>query len=461
MTARRAAIYARQSLDRSGEGLAVDRQLADCRELCARHEWSIVGEHVDNDVSATSGRERPAYRRLIESVRAGGVDTIVAWAPDRLARRPRDLEDVLDLAEHNGLSLATVSGDVDLSTPYGKAVARIFGAIARQESEQKGARQKRANLQQAQSGHARWTRRPFGFDRDDDGRVVVVEHEAAELKTAAAAVLGGASIGSVAARWNTDAVPTSLGGRWTTRSVRAALLNPKLAGRVVYRGQVVAEGTWPAVLDTATHDRLTARLTDPARRTQTSTRPRYLLSGLARCGRCGGRLFHSPAGTSSRAWSIYRCKPSNHLSRRQDLVDAVVERVVLARLARPDAASLFTADDDRAEHLLARAVELRDRLDELADLLADGTLTAAGVRRSSERVRTELAAVEGERAQLATVPEVAALAAAEDVAAVWTDLPLPARRAVVDALMTVTVEQVSKGARFAPEQVRIDWKVNQ
>lgn len=459
MTVRRAAIYARQSLDRSGEGLAVDRQLADCRELCARHGWSIVGEHVDNDVSATSGRERPAYRRLIDSVRAGGVDTIVAWAPDRLARRPRDLEDVLDLAEHNGLSLATVSGDVDLSTPYGKAVARIFGAIARQESEQKGARQKRANLQHAQAGHARWTRRPFGFDRDADRRVVVVEDEAAALKAAAVEILAGASIGSVAARWNTDGVPTSLGGRWTTRSVRAALLNPKLSGHVVYRGQVVAEGTWPIVLDTATHDRLAARLTDPARRTQTSTRPRYLLSGLARCGRCGGRLFHSPAGTSARAWSIYRCKPSNHLSRRQDLVDAVVERVVLARLARTDAASLFTADDDRAEHLLARAVELRDRLDELADLLADGTLTAAGVRRSSERLRAELAAVEGERAQLATVPEVAALAAAEDVSAVWAGLPLVGQRLVVDALMTVTVEPVSKGARFTPEQVRIEWKV--
>jgi len=461
MTVRRAAIYARQSLDRTGEGLAVDRQLADCRELCARHGWSIVAEHVDNDVSATSGRERPAYRRLIDSVRAGGVDTIVAWAPDRLARRPRDLEDVLDLAEHAGLSLATVSGDIDLSTPYGKAVARIFGAIARQESEQKGARQKRANLQHAQAGNARWTRRPFGFARDDDGRVVVVEHEAAQLKKAAAVVLAGASIGSVAHRWNVDAVTTSLGGRWTTRSVRAALLNPKLSGRVVYRGRVVAEGSWPTVLDTATHDQLTAHLTDPARRTQVSTRPRYLLSGLARCGRCGGRLFHSPAGTSTRTWSIYRCMPTNHLSRRQDLVDAVVERVVLARLALPDAASLLTVDDDRAEHLLARAVELRDRLDGLADLLADGTLTAAGVRRSSERLRADLAAVDAERAQIATVPEVAALAAAQDVSAVWTALPLVGRRSVVDALMTVTVEPVSKGARFSPEQVRIDWKVSQ
>src|SRR5687768_8860912 len=128
MTTRRAAIYTRQSLDRTGEGLAVRRQLEDCRALVKRNGWRIVEEFSDNDVSASSGQDRPNYRRMLAAVMAGRIDTIVAWSPDRLARRPRDLEDILDLAEAHGISLATFSGDVDLSTPYGRALARIFGA---------------------------------------------------------------------------------------------------------------------------------------------------------------------------------------------------------------------------------------------------------------------------------------------------------------------------------------------
>lgn len=460
MSTRRAAIYARQSLDRTGERLAVDRQLADCRQLVERQGWSTVGTYVDNDVSASSGKARPEYRRLLDDVRAGRVDTIVSWAPDRLARRPRDLEDVLDLAEHHGLTLATVSGDVDLGTAYGRAVARIFGAIARQEGDQKGARQKRANLQRATAGEARWTRRPYGFTRAADGTVAVVEAEAAELRKAAEGVDEGRSLRSMAADLNARHVPTSLGGPWSVRTLRAVLLNPKLSGRVVYRGEDVGRGNWEPILDDRTAERVRSTLTDPSRRTQTDTRVRYLLSGLVVCGKCGDRLFHSPmVGVGGRRWSVYRCRRNQHLNRRQDLVDEVVEAAVIGRLSRPDAVDLFTRDTGGAAKLTARASLLRQRLDGLADLLADGSLTAAAVRRSSEKLRGQLAEVEAERAQQTSSPEVARLTAAADVGAAWATLTLTARRTVVDALLIATVLPVTRGARFTPQQVRIDWKV--
>jgi site-specific DNA recombinase len=61
----KACIYARISLDRTGEELGVTRQLEDCRALAAKLDWPIVETYVDNDISASSGKARPEYLRML------------------------------------------------------------------------------------------------------------------------------------------------------------------------------------------------------------------------------------------------------------------------------------------------------------------------------------------------------------------------------------------------------------
>ena len=64
-TPSRVAIYARLSLDRDATGLGVARQEEECREYAAVRGW-VVGEvYVDNDISATSGKRRPEFERLL------------------------------------------------------------------------------------------------------------------------------------------------------------------------------------------------------------------------------------------------------------------------------------------------------------------------------------------------------------------------------------------------------------
>ena len=61
-TARSAAIYVRISQDRGGAGLGVERQEHECRALAQRLGWTVVDVYCDNDLSAFSGRRRPALR---------------------------------------------------------------------------------------------------------------------------------------------------------------------------------------------------------------------------------------------------------------------------------------------------------------------------------------------------------------------------------------------------------------
>jgi DNA invertase Pin-like site-specific DNA recombinase len=209
-----AAIYLRQSVDRYGDELAISRQREDCLEICQHRGWT-PHEYVDNDKSATTGR-RPAYEKLLADVRAGKVGAVVVWDLDRLHRRPIELEHFIDLADEKHLALASVGGDADLSTDNGRLFARIKGAVARAEVERKSVRQKRAARQRAERG-IWWGPRPFGYTPDASA---LVETEAAAVREAFAAILGNASLHSIATRWNAAGIKTSLDrmGGWGLRS---------------------------------------------------------------------------------------------------------------------------------------------------------------------------------------------------------------------------------------------------
>ncbi|MCU1614700.1 MAG: putative recombinase [Frankiales bacterium] len=451
----RSAIYARQSLDRTGEGAAVDRQVADCQAIADRRGWVVVETITDNDMSASTGKPRPGYQKLLSLMRSRSVDAVIVWHVDRLTRRLVDLEEVITICETTGVRLATVTGDIDLGTDTGRMLARILASVARGEVERKGVRQRRANEQRAADGRMGWTRRPFGYDRQD-GEIVVVEPEAKALEQAAETILAGGTLAAGVRMLDSTGLTTTAGKPWNVTSLRRALLNPRYAGRVSHRGADVTEGKWPVILPGDVQERLSEKLRDVKRRLQQGTEVKYLLSGLARCGRCGAVMFATSAAVKGRRYRIYRCL-SCYLTRRADLVDEVVEGVVIARLSRPDAADLFAEDED-VPALRAECAELRGRRDDLAGLLADGLLSASAVRERSQALTQRINGLEDQISRALGESPVTALAAADDVGAAWEAMPLRSRKQVVDLLMTVTILPVGKGQRFTPEQVQIEWR---
>src|SRR5215472_14847485 len=96
---RAAGIYARISSDQEGSGAGVQRQLSDCKRLAKQLGWPVVDEYVDNDISAYSARVRPEYRRLLDDIAAGVLDAVLVYHLDRLTRRPKELEEFLDVLD--------------------------------------------------------------------------------------------------------------------------------------------------------------------------------------------------------------------------------------------------------------------------------------------------------------------------------------------------------------------------
>src|SRR6266576_2546099 len=188
----RAGVYARISSDREGDNLAISRQLADCERLAARRGWMIVERYVDSDISAYSGRRRPEYQRLLEDVDSGAVEAVVVYHADRLHRHPRELEDFIDLCQRTKTMIATVSGDLDLSTHEGQLLARITGAVARKESDDKSGRIRRKHEELAAAGKVSGGgTRPYGYEAD---KRTIRPDEAEVVRHSARRVLAGDSL---------------------------------------------------------------------------------------------------------------------------------------------------------------------------------------------------------------------------------------------------------------------------
>jgi DNA invertase Pin-like site-specific DNA recombinase len=442
-------------MDRDGSGLAVARQREDCLRLCADRGWDPV-EYVDNDTSATSTKPRKAYQQMLTDIAGGRIGAVVAWDLDRLHRRPVELEHFIDLADRHRLALATIGGDADLSTDNGRLFARIKGAVARGEIERKSARQKRANLQRAEHG-----RPPPGGKRAvgyEPGGMEIRESEAALIRDGYRHLLGGASLRSIAAQWNAAGFTTATGGAWRPDAVRYTLRNPKNAALVVHRGEEMGAGSWPPIVPEHTYRAAVALLDDPSRRTTPTTARKYLLAGLAQC-QCGAPVI---TGRTQHGQRTYRCgQTRGHLSRAAEPVDELVAAVVVARLSQPDAADLLIVAEDGPDvgALREEATALRTRLGELSDLFADGTITKTQFARGTERTRKALQVAEESLADAGRVSVLGELVAAGDVETVWEGLDLDRRRAVIDALMIVTLLPPGRGARiFRPETVGIEWR---
>lgn len=288
----RAGLYVRISDDADGRGLGVARQEADCRRLCAQRGWVVAEVYEDNDRSAYSGKPRPAYQRMLADMAAGRVGAVVVWDTDRLTRQMMELEQFMAVADEARVELAVVSGTVDLGSDGGRFVARVLGARAQMESDDKRRRLRRKHEELAAAGKVSgggW--RPFGYEED---RRTVREDEAALIRQGAEHLLAGGSMRSLVGRWESEGVRTPAGNLWSATALRRMIGSPRVAGLREHHGEAVGPAEWPAILDEVTYRRLVTRLKGTGEGRQNRSRRYLLTGGLAVCGLCGAALVARP-----------------------------------------------------------------------------------------------------------------------------------------------------------------------
>jgi DNA invertase Pin-like site-specific DNA recombinase len=126
----KAAIYARVSTANNGQDPTM--QTRELREYCERRGWTVAGEYVDIGISGTKER-RPELDRLLGEAHRRRFDAVVVWRFDRFARSVSHLLRALETFKSLGIEFVSLSEQVDTSTPTGKMVFTVLGAVAELE----------------------------------------------------------------------------------------------------------------------------------------------------------------------------------------------------------------------------------------------------------------------------------------------------------------------------------------
>lgn len=350
---KRAAIYTRISKDREGTELGVDRQESLSRKLAEQNGYEVAAVFRENDVSASklSSKPRPAFNEMMERAHSGGFEAIVAYSYSRLTRRPREFDDIIELAENRGVRIITVaSGEFDLNLASGRGVARTIAAWDAVEAEQAGERIRAAKAQRAEQGLWHGGVAPYGY-RAENKTLVPNAAEAALVDQAVRRLLSDREpLASIVKDWNNSGIQTRTGKHWRQTNLRSILMNRSLLGetKAGIRG-------WDPILMKRDFDRLNALFSDPSRKLTHSPGVKggkYSMGGgLSVCGRCG-----KPLTSSLRSDGVSTLICNRQVQGPDPINHPPVDRVIMGELTKQDSGRVRIEHDGLEAWVFEQAI---------------------------------------------------------------------------------------------------------
>ncbi len=157
----KAALYARVSTTNGQDPTMQTREL---KEYCERRGWEIAGEYVDTGISGAK-EKRPQLDRMMADAHRRCFDAVVVWKFDRFARSVSHRLRALETFKALGIEFVSLSEQMDTSTPTGKMVFTVLGAVAELERSLIAERV-RAGLRNARAKGKVLGRRPVLVDRE-------------------------------------------------------------------------------------------------------------------------------------------------------------------------------------------------------------------------------------------------------------------------------------------------------
>jgi DNA invertase Pin-like site-specific DNA recombinase len=122
----RVALYARVS---TLNGQHPEMQLSELREYCVRRGWQIIAEYVDEGISGSRER-RPQLDRLMADAHRRKFEAVLVWKIDRFGRSLRHLVNALADLDAYGVAFVSLRDNLDLSTPSGRLMFQVIGAMS-------------------------------------------------------------------------------------------------------------------------------------------------------------------------------------------------------------------------------------------------------------------------------------------------------------------------------------------
>ncbi|QKG83920.1 recombinase family protein [Kroppenstedtia pulmonis] len=395
------ALYCRVSTDEQvQQGFSIDNQKERLQAFALSQGWTDYRFYIDDGYTGTN-MDRPGLKRMIQHAEDGTIRTIVVYRLDRLGRRQKDVLFLLeDVFEKSNVAFKSATEPFDTATPLGKAMIGILAVFAQLERDTIVERTTAGRRQRIRSGKWYGGRVPFGYQWNSTTQTLeVVPEESTLVKEAFSMYLQGHSSSYIA-----DWLTSRSTARFFDHSViRTMLQRPIYTGHMNNAGKLV-EGQHEGIIDGETYERVQQEL----HKRQTGRPPvgEYLLSGILRCGICGGPVIHVWA--SGKRYEYYACKAQHvrqrnkghHCSlgytRKEKLDSWVAERLKQISLnpeqVEVQLKTLTTMQQeqrDRTAELEQRLENINHRLERWYDAFEQGLLNPAQLKKRIDSLEEE------------------------------------------------------------------------
>lgn len=488
----RCVIYARYS-DEKQNPLSIRDQISRCRKVAQSRGWTVIQTYEDAAITGSTDR-RPGYQQMRAGIEAGLVDIVLTEALDRLTRDQAEAALLYQTCSFRDVEIHTLSGGHVSDIHVG--ITGTMNALYLKELARKTHRGLEGRVRDGNSagGRSYGYRVPVGAQGlRQVGQLEIVPGEALVIARIFREFADGASPLSIATALNREGIPSPSGKHWKQNTIYGnrqrgtGILNNELYvgtrvwNRLEYRKdpktkrrvsrhrpegewireevphlRVIDDALWHVVKERQGAQRRTMETAENrASAVRGLRRKSYLLSGLVRCGCCGGRMVVAGSGRSR----AYYCSDAKQKGDavcggmpgiRLDRIEPFVFDAIRHELMRPEAFTLFrmayasrlremerelTSDRDIVAEQLRGADREIARLTKLLTTLAEKDL-------EREELLTLLVAAEARR----TLPRGQRDAITSDLPSLPENVPALYRAKIDDLVATLSDPEIIQRA---------------
>ena len=320
-----AGIYCRVSTeDQAREGYSLPEQQEKLKDLCKFRDYNIYNIYEDAGISAKDMDHRPSFQKMLDDVKNGNINVIVAYKLDRLTRSVRDLEVLISELEKYDCSLECAMDDINTSTANGRFFVRMLTVLSQLEIERVSERTKFGMVGAIKDGHIP-VRKTLGFMRDNK-KLIINPAESEIVERIFDLYLKGKSYQAIANTFNEEKV---LNKKWYDTTIQKILGNPLYKGDFISGARTGNPVLYENVVEPIISKKLWEDCQEQARKnTRNYTRRNdYIFFQKIICPHCKRIMACKAPGGKKKKYIYYQCNDCKTSIREDYLVELLIEQI--------------------------------------------------------------------------------------------------------------------------------------
>lgn len=227
------AAYCRVSTDSDEQATSYEAQIEHYTEFIQKNpEWILAGIYADDGITGTNTKKRDEFNRMIADCEAGKIDMVITKSISRFARNTLDCLKYIRQLKGINIPVYFEKENINSMDSKGEVLLTIMASLAQQESQSLSQNVRLGIQYRYQQGKVQVNHNRFlGYDKDENGNLVINPEQAEIVKRIFREYLEGYSMNKIAAHLEADGILTGAGNsKWHTSTINKILRNEKYMG---------------------------------------------------------------------------------------------------------------------------------------------------------------------------------------------------------------------------------------